>query len=209
MLSTAPYSKFDIKTLVNKCIDRDPLAWSEFIIRFSPLAYRAIRKRLENHGFQFNKQDLEDLKQGFFMKLWHENSIEKVKNLPDINYWICLVAANFATDFYRRSKKDILKGAVSIFEEVVINNKKIALKNYVKSNTSMPGKMIDKKLLNENAENLFSGLNPKEKIAFELNIYHNKKYREISKILKLPTGSVSYLISAAKQKIRKKFQQNG
>lgn len=202
------YKRLDAKSLIHKCIDKNLLAWTEFISRFSSIAFRAMRKRLQNHNFQFNKEDVEDLRQGFFIKLWQEGALEKVKNSSNINYWICMVAANFATDFYRRSKKDILNNAVSIFEDVVINKRNISALNFIKSNIFAPQKKIEKKYREELIENALSELSHKEKIAFKLNIYHNKRYREISKILKISLGNVSSVLRRAKKKIRKKLQQN-
>ncbi len=202
------YKKLDIKALIHKCTEKNPFAWAEFISRFSSLAYRAIRKRLENHNFRFNKEDIEDLRQGFFMKLWQEGSLDKVKNSSNINYWLCMVAANFATDFYRRSRKDVLNNTVSIFEDVVINNKNTALTNFIKSDFHSARKRIEKKHMQKLIENAFSELNPRERTAIKLNIFHNKKYREISRILKVPLGNVSALLRNAKAKIKKRLYQN-
>lgn len=202
------YDRLDIKILIQKCIENDPLGWSEFTMRFSPLVFKAIRKRLENHNFNYSKEDIEDLRQGFFIKLWRDRNLEKVKDASNINYWICMVAANFATDFYRRSKKDIMNNAVSIFEDVAVNNKKISLKSYIKSNISTPRKKIEKKFTNELIEGLFKELNPKEKMALKLNIYHNKKHREISRILNLSLGNVASILRRAKIKLRKRLQEN-
>ncbi len=202
------YRKLDTKTLINNCVQKNPLSWSEFIVRHSPLVYRAIRKRLQNHNFQFNNEDIEDLRQGFFIKLWQEGALEKVKNSSNINYWICMVAANFATDFYRRSRKDILNNAVSIFEDVVINKRNISALNFIKSNIFTPQKKIEKKYREGLIENALSELSHKEKIAFKLSIYHNKRYRAISKILKVSLGNVSSILRRAKKKIREKLQQN-
>ena len=200
------YRQLDTNSLIQKCIERDPIAWSEFTLRFSWIASRAIEKRLKNHRFQFNKEDTDDLKQGFFMKLWQEKSLQKVKHSSSINYWVSMVAANFATDFYRRSQKDVLKNAISIFEEVVINNRAVAIKNFIKSN-GVPREKNKKESIENLIGNTFSELSPKEKIALKLNIYHNKKHREISKILKLSLGNVASLLSRAKLKIRKNLQE--
>ncbi|MCK4463575.1 MAG: sigma-70 family RNA polymerase sigma factor [Candidatus Omnitrophica bacterium] len=203
------YKKLDIKALIHKCTEKNPLAWAEFISRYSPLAYRAIRKRLENHNFRFNKEDIEDLRQGLFIKIWQGKSLETVRNAPDIKYWIVMIAANFASDFYRRSQKDVLNKAASIFEEVVINNRNIALGSFIKSDIPSPRKKIEKNNLKKIIENTFSELSSKQRIAVKLNIFHNKKYREISKILKVSLGNVSSLIRRAKLKIKKNLQQNG
>jgi len=199
------YKTLPPNELIEKCINKDHLAWAEFISRYSDIAFRAIRKRLENHNSDFNIQDVEDLRQAFFMKLWHEESLAQLKDSENINYWVCLVAANFATDFYRRSQKDILKDAVSIFDEVVINNQKKALHNFLKS--SFPS--VKEKNALDTLDGIISDLNPKEKIALKLNLFHKKKHREISKILKIPIASASSLLSRAKKKIKNNLQENG
>ena len=201
------YGKVDTKILISKCIQKDPLGWSEFIARFSPIVYRAIRKRLENHTFRYTEEDVKDLRQSFFIKLIQEKSLNDVKGFSNINYWVCMVAANFATDFYRRSQKDILNNSVSIFEDVVINNETVALKEFIASNELSPRKKIEKRQLMQNLENAISELPREEKIVFKLSVIHNKKLREIAKVRGISLNTAASAIRRAKQKILKYFEQ--
>jgi len=205
MESLKHYKKLEIRSLVSHCIEGDPIAWSEFMSRFSTIAVRAIRKRLGNHNFQYSNEDVEDLKQGLFMKLWQEKSLTKLKDASNINFWICLVSANFATDFYRRRQKDVLNNAISTFEEIVVKNRTMAIKNIVKSNAPSVRKKMDQRHIEDKIEKALLGLNEKERVAVKLNIFHDKKYWEIAKILKMSVGNVSSIISRAKKKIREKF----
>lgn len=202
------YSLLDIASLTDKCVENDPLAWSEFISRFNILAHRSIKKRLERHGFSFTKEDLEDLKQGFFIKLWQEKSITKVKGAYNINYWLCMVAANFTTDFVRKSKKDPLKNSSSLFEELTAEHSKVSLEKFLASPNKDIRTEIDREDYKEKINRTMSDLNHKEKIALQLNIFHGMKYTEIAGILKLSVGNLSSVLNRAKVKIKKKMQEN-
>jgi len=199
------YKKVDTQALISSCLDGDPIAWSEFMSRFSPLSERAIRKRLGSHNFQYSNEDVKDLKQGLFMKLWQEKALAKVKDAPNIKFWICFVSANFATDFYRRSKSDMLNNALSTFDEIVVSNKTICVKDIIKSNIPSARKKMDQKRIDAKIESALSGLSPKEKIAVKLNMFHDKKYWEISKVLKISIGTAASLLNRAKKKIKEKI----
>ena len=202
------YQHLDTKSLIDKCISGDPLAWSEFIYRFSPLIYRAIRKRLEAHTYKFNKEDIEDLRQELFVKLWRDKSLEKLKGAQNVNYWLCLVSANFATDFYRKTKKDLLKNASSIYDELVTNSREHFIRNFLNSTAADPREKLNIKMLEEKINNTLSELNPKEQIALKLNIFHGMKYREIADTLKVSVGNLSSILNRSKVKIRKALQEN-
>lgn len=202
------YRVFDTKSLIDKCIDGDTFAWGEFILRFTPLVQKAIERRLENHRFQFSKGDLDDIKQGFFIKLWQDKTLNYVKGAPIINHWICMIASNFATDFYRRNKRDVLRNALSIFEELINDKERYYIEAFLKSESIDIRVKIDSKMFVEKIEEILSDLNPKEKIVVKLNILQGMKYTEIAKILKLSMGTVSSTLNRVKIKIRKRLQEN-
>jgi RNA polymerase sigma factor (sigma-70 family) len=201
------YRRLDTKSLVDKCINRDAIAWAEFIFRFAPIAERAIAKRLHAHRLEFKKEDISDMKQEFFVKLWEAGSLVSVKNASSINYWIAMVSANFATDFFRRIKRDALTGASSMFEELADENKAARLDNFLKSAAPGPGESLDQKILEEKMEASLASLNPKAVIALKLNIFHGMKHDDIAIILKMPPGTISSLVARAKEKIRKDLQE--
>jgi len=201
-------SSIPLKILIERCIKKDPIAWSDFIKRFSPLVIGAIRKRLGNHSFQFTIEDIADLKQDFFIKLWDKNSLEQIRGIENINYWICMSAANFATDFYRKMRTDILKGSSSLFEEMVHENGHSKLNDFVKAENFDTREKLDIENFISDINRILSEFNQKEMIAAKLHILQGLKYKEVASIMNKPIGSVSTLLKRVKGKIRLKLKEN-
>jgi len=122
------YASSDTQCLVGLCIQGDPLAWAEFIRRYSPAVERAFVKRLAKHRRELSGHELEDLKQSFFVSLWQSKKLETVRETLSMNYWVVMVAANHATSFLRRSGSDALCHSRSMFEEIVGEDNKKRLR---------------------------------------------------------------------------------
>ena len=200
--------RVDSEGLVRLCVEKNSLAWSEFMKRYRKLIFSAISRRLSSHGFHYAKEDLQDLSQGFFLKIWKENSLVKIKKIESLKAWLCISSCNFATSFYRRNKNDTLNNSISIFEDVITKNGAVKSKHFIKDNSSRHiKKRIEKKLMLEFTENIIDSLDVVEKLIFKLNVYHDKGHRQISQIINMPKNTVSSILRRARQKIKQILQE--
>ena len=181
----------DIQGLVERCIQRDERAWSEFIERFSGLMYYSARERLRRNGFSFSQHDIEDIIQGIFLEIWEKRLLEKVRERKKIKAWLSIVAQTRALNYKARKKERLLgKGELYKIENIVAEDRR----------------GIDEGMLSR-LENAIEEFAPREKIIVKLNTLYGKKHREIARFMNMPVNTVSTII-ARKKKILKKNLKN-
>lgn len=202
------YRFLSTRELTDACVKGDPLAWSAFIARFAPLAERAIRKRLDGHRSSYTKEDIDDIKQGFFLKLWNDKALIHVTGHPAINHWICMIAANYATDCFRKMKRDALTNTDAVFNKLVNDAYGDCVKRWVKSLIHSTDTEIDRIIMKIDFEAVCRRLTTKENMAIKFAVYGEMKHGEIARLLRLSPGTVSSLISRAREKIKKIMQEN-
>lgn len=192
--------------LVNRCIQRDPLAWNEFIRRYSPLVYWAIENRLKKWDYFYQPEDIEEIHQNVFFSLWKKNKLEQIREQQKISGWLIIISGNEAIDYFRYQKSQTPPNAISIFEEIIEKDKVTTIKDLLPSKDLNPYAKTEltevEKILDEEIDKL----PPKEKIIVRLNILYNKKYREIAEILNMPVGSVSTALKNIKVKLKKQLR---
>lgn len=175
----------DDSALVERCIARDPEAWSNIVAKYSGLIYAAIDNRAKKYGSTLPRTDIEDIMQGVITSIWHGGKLASVKNRKDISCWLAIVSGNAAARYLRDRKNHEIPmewdgpapEAESIDEETALRI----------------GKAID-------------GLPPREKIAVQLFFFHGKKHKEISEILGMPANTVASHIRRAKARLKKKLR---
>ena len=127
------------------------------------------------------KEDAEDITSDFFVKL--------IKNAPKYQSdnhkaWLVTVAKNMAYDYMRKNKKEVLVDEVPE-SNVVDTGIEINITNRVY------------------LEDLIKILKPKEKEIIDLKILGGFTFKEISKILKLPMGTVTWDYNSGLKKLRR------
>jgi len=202
------YRSLDTISLISSCIKRDPLAWAEFIRRYNRYALMAFKKRLSFYSFQYNNKDLEDLSQDFFVALWQDEKLKLVEGSTCINHWIVMLAGNFATDYYRKSKKEVLRDTSSLEDDIISKKISEGSLNILGRHGVDTRSKIEATLLEEKIERSISKLSNRERIAIKLNVYYGLKYREIAYALKMSIGTVSSMIGRIKKTIQENLQEN-
>jgi len=182
----------DDRNLINRCLAKDPEAWSILTARYSTLISVSIKSRLRKCGFNLGSPEIEDIKQDVLMALWKQALLEKVKNRRNISYWLSIVSGNIAIDHMRKKRREIpAYPTEDIAEELLISDNNNPIKALSDSETA------------RRIESTIEKLPAKEKLVIKLNFLYGKKYEEISDILKLPAGTVSSYIKRAREKLKK------
>ena len=98
------------KVLISRCIAGDRWAWEKFVRKFSDLIFRSVQYTFAAKQVQFNHQDLEDLQNTVFLKLF-ENNGEKLSQFRGDNgcslaTWIKIVTVRTVLNHIRRKGMD-------------------------------------------------------------------------------------------------------
>lgn len=193
--------------LINRCIQKDPVAWNEFVRRYSGLVYWAIENRLKKWDYLYHPQDIEEIHQNVFLSLWKKNKLEQVKDLKRIAGWLIIVSGNEAVDYLRCQKFQTPPNAISIFEEIIKKDKTISISDILPSIGQDPISKIKTGEIENILEDELNSLTAREKIILKLNVLYNKKYREIADMFNMPLGSVSTALKNIKIKLRARLKE--
>lgn len=168
--------KPDDSSLVARCIKRDRPSWNKFVEHYSGLVFWAIKDKLNNSGYPYKQQDIEDIFQDVFVLLWEKGKLQQVKNRENISAWLAMVAANCAHNYFRNIRETLPNKG---------NLQETAPADY----------QISLTLEQERSEGLIEKalrmLTPRELIILKLSYFYNKTHQEISQILKMPTNTIS------------------
>jgi len=180
----------DIHDLIERCIEREEKAWSEFIDRFSGLVYYSVRERLKRNGFGFSDLDIQDIVQNVFIDIWEKSKLAEVRERHKIKAWLSIVSQTMALNFMRKKRERLLSEEELFKVENIVSDKK---ENY-------------KAELMEELERAIENFSPREKIILKLNIINGKTHKEIADFMNMPINTVSTIIARRKELLRKKLK---
>ncbi|MEG2289718.1 MAG: sigma-70 family RNA polymerase sigma factor [Clostridium sp.] len=130
-----------------------------------------------------NKENAEDITSDFFIKLWDKSK------LYDFSYkhksWLITIAHNMSIDFLRKNKSEVLTS--EFFEEGCLNE------NSFENN-------IHHKIIFEDALN---NLKDAERQVINMRILGDLTFKEISRILNKPLGTITWQYQNAINKLRR------
>lgn len=189
----------DDTKLVEACVKKNLSAWSFFIKKYSPLIGDAAKRRLKKCGLDCFDEDIEDIAQGVLKSIWMDGRLEAVRDRSDISSWLAVVSANAAIAHARKRRSQAGPHPVSIFE--TLDDKELG--DLIPAGENDPVDELAKRELSEKIVRAVEGLPKKEKLAIKLNYFHEKKYHDIARIMRLPKGTVSNYIKRAKERLRK------
>lgn len=188
------YKALSNKRLVRLCIDKDGLAWFEFVRRFKRLVSYAIEERLKRWGYLYQYSDVEDIRQEVFLSIWEKDLLKSLKHPEKIVSWLAILSANRAVNFFKK-KSQSPPQAISLFKE------KMTLEL---ADTQNPGP-LENLIFEDSFKNIIAiikRLSSREKNILRLYLLYKKSQAEIAKLLKMPVGSVYSIVKRAKMKIK-------
>lgn len=97
---------------LKKCISGDKRAQEEFVRHFSDPIYKWIQFTLKARHIPFSRQDLEDMHNTVFLKLFEKRCKKlrqyKGKNGCSVFSWIRLITIRMVIDFIRSQHRDVI-----------------------------------------------------------------------------------------------------
>lgn len=193
-----------LKELVNRCVNKDKSAWSEFVPRFRPVVEKSVRARLARHNFPHTTEDIKDITQGIFLDIWEKNKLALVKDEDKITGWLAIVSQNTAIDYIRSQAKFNRQRSVCADEDGGLND----ILNILPSETNLYQELA-KEDLTETVDKLIEVLKPREKLILKLNIQHNQTHKEIAFFLNIPINTVSSILRRTMISLKEDLKKKG
>ena len=188
------YKDLALPSLIDKCCQKDPRAFAEFIVRFSPFLKFAIRKALSRYSpGRTPNDDIKDIEHDIITSILEKNRLREVKNPGSINYWLAIVARNATINRLRSGKWEIPVGDSAYFDNLPASGDR---------KEAPGGNEVDYR---EKLDTLFVNMPPKERIIFDLFFIKRISQKNIAGILSVPEGTVSSTIARARKRLERKL----
>ncbi len=132
-----------------------------------------------------NREDAEDVTSEFFMKLWRLAGTYREGN--GHRAWMAVIARNMAVDLLRKTKREVL--TEDFADDAMENASDVSVEQEVIADMSL--------------RQALDTLKPKEREIVHLKIMGEMTFQEISDILNVPLGTVTWRYQNAIQKLRR------
>jgi RNA polymerase sigma factor, sigma-70 family len=189
--------------LIEACLKKDLVAWSDLIKKYSGLVYVSIENRLKKYGLDASSHDIEDIRQNIFSDIWKDGKLSHITNRADISYWIAILSGNAAVQHYRSKDVRLLQNAAPLYHEIDGSE----LNEAFRSETPGPNDELARAETEDRIDRAIESLPAREKIMIKLHLMHDKKFHEIAEFLGIPKGTVSSHIKRAKEKLKEALRE--
>jgi RNA polymerase sigma-70 factor (ECF subfamily) len=181
-ISRESYGGLSDARIVELCLDRDQLAWSQVVARFKRRVFNIAYKFTGRHG------DAEDLTQEVFLRIFR--SLDKFNRGANFGTWLTSVARNHCIDHYRATKREreVLVSDLAHFETAAAHsgNPQSLIEDYDRS--GLVRRALDR-------------LPTKLREAVVLRDLTELTYQEMAEQLGLPEGTVKSRINRGRAEL--------
>lgn len=182
-------SEIDRK-LLQRCLNRKPHAWEDFVDRFIGLALHVIRHTARSRSIRVSDEDEEDLAAEFFLAIVNDDFaiLRRFRGESSLATYLTVVARRVVVrELLKRKSTSSLTESTERQEEAAV------------AAIEQPEERISSR---EEVERLIRGLNSTE--AKIVRLYHldGKSYQEISVELGILENSIGPTLSRARAKMK-------
>ena len=133
--------------------------------------------------------DTEDVVQEILLKVY--NNLHRYNPIYSFNTWIYSIAKNCAVDSFRKNliTSKVLTAVISDVGIISLNN------------NETPEKLLIKREIQTCVAECIKNLPERERQITFLKFYEGLSYKEISKIVEIPVGTLKYLVHKIKKKV--------
>lgn len=152
------------------------------------------KDQLVNFAYRFlgDKEDAEDITQETFLRVYKKKNA--YKNVAKFSTWIYTIAGNLAkTELRRRKRKKLMSLTNLGFEDKDFE---------IKSEDPRPDEALDKVVKNDLIQSAIDSLPEKFKEVIIFRDIQELSYEEISKIVKIPLGTVKSRVNRGRLKLQ-------
>ena len=188
----------DDQQLLYRCFISDRGAWETLIRKFSNLVYQSIHRTFLIKQLSFNQQDLEDLHNTVFLKLF-EGECKKLKQYKGENgcslaSWIRVVTVRIVLNHFRTKRLD----------SVIWKKKQISIEdlNGLALDDMTPLDEVERVEQERLLENSIQNLPPRDRLFMKLYYDQGLSVAEVADAMHLSTQNIYTLKHRAIQKIK-------
>ena len=183
---------------LKKCTAGDKRACERLVKEFSDLVYRSVRHTLGVKNVNFNQDDLEDLHNTVFLKLF-ENQGKKLgqfkgKNGCGLGTWIRIIAVRIVLNHIRKKGLDSITG----------QKKRIPLEDIPELGLADSGMLaeIEKADKLQSIKDEIRKLPPRDRLFLLLHYENGYSLKEVAKTMKLSLNNAYTIKHRAIQKLK-------
>ena len=168
--------------------DRDAL--KEIYEEYLPYLYTIVL------GVVQQRETAEDVTSDVFIRIW--NSAAKFQPGSGHKGWLATIARNMAIDELRKHKREVLMGGGGGDEE----NDGGGIEDFSEQET--PSEVVEDEVVEQlSIMEALDRLKPEEREIVDMKVLSEMTFKEISEILQIPMGTVTWRYQAAIKKLRR------
>ena len=182
-------SEIDRK-LLQRCLDRKPHAWEDFVDRFVGLVVHVIRHAARSRSLYLSTEDEEDLAAEFFMAVIHNDYavLRRFRGESSLATYLTVVARRVVVrELLRQRARSPLTPSAAGSETPR------------ETGYSLPESRIEDR---DEVERLLQGLGGSEAEVVRLYHLEGKSYREISSKIGVPENTIGPMLTRARSRMR-------
>jgi len=185
-----PYNSLEDEDLIEKFQQGDIKAFNEIVRRY--------KDPLLNFVYRFlgNRTESEDIVQETFLRVFRNK--HAYRKVAKFSTWIYTIAGNLAkTELRKRKKRNLFSISDIGYED----------KDYEISDESLsPEKTVNSNMYDEIIQKEIQNLSPKFREVIILRDIQELSYEEISKIIKIPIGTVKSRVNRARLRLQERLK---
>ena len=178
------------RRLLERCLNRKPHAWEDFVDRFLGLVVHVIRHTAKSRSIRLANQDEEDLAGEFFLAIIKDDFavLRRFRGESSLATYLTVVARRVVVrELLNRKSASRLQETAETHE------------NAADAANEEPDERISN---HEEVERLMQGLTGRDADIVRLYHLEGKSYREISSALAMPENSIGPTLTRALAKMR-------
>ena len=187
---------------LKKCIAGNKKACERFVREFSDLVYRSVRQTLWIKNVNFNQDDLEDLHNTVFLKLF-ENQAKKLrqfkgKNGCGLGTWIRIITVRIVLNHIRKKGLD----------SIIWQQKRIPLEDFPELSIDELGPLaeIEKGEKEQSIREGIRCLPPRDRLFLLLHFENGYSIKEVAETMKLSLNNAYTIKHRAIQKLKSRLE---
>lgn len=180
------------RNLLERCLQRKPRAWEDFVDRFMGLVYHVIRHTAQSRSVRLTPEDRDDLASEVFLAVIRNDFglLRNFRGQSSLATYLTVVARRIVVRemLTRRSGARLTEGTVQHAPQTIPD----------------PHAAVEQRVSDqEQVQRLLGGLQGTEALVVRMFHLEGKTYQEISSVVGMPENSIGPILSRARDKLRR------
>lgn len=175
------------RNLIERCLEKKPQAWEDFVDRFIGLVHHVIRHTCETRDIHLESNMQDDLVQEVFIAILADNFVvlRRFRGNSSLATYLTVVA-----------RRIIVK---SLLQKRILSESE-----YLEETAAENAGEEEKRIENlDEIEHLLAGLTERESKIVRMYHLEQKSYAEIAAVMNIPENSIGPTLSRARENMRK------